>query len=171
MAITEQYFKASAAAQQMFDALGPRAPQMWQMSGPYLGVGSCRYLDKRTSEGGIEGIAKDHMIELREARNAQVPGQSELTDCPYHRTGSGCTLGVLKSPLCMGHIDMPSDFEVLTGVPGTAVSVGIRKTLEEILTVQSVEDVAANAPRIEAFIKRTEMLTARIASFPVIEEQ
>ncbi len=90
LAITSQYLEVSAAAQRMFDALGSKIPQMWQMPGPYENVGSCRYLDKPTSETGLSGMAKDHLIELREAQNAQTPGHSELTDCPYHRTDSGC---------------------------------------------------------------------------------
>lgn len=171
LAITGQYLKASGAAQQMFDVFGSRVPQMWQMPGPYENVGSCRYLDKPSSGDGLSGIAKDHIIELREERNTQVPGQNELTECPYHRMGSGCTLGELKSPICISHIDMPGEIERLTGVPGTSVWVGIRETLEEILVAQSVEDVAGNAPRVEAFVRYIEMLTARIASSPVIEQQ
>lgn len=171
LAITGQYLEASAAAQQMFDALGPRVRQLWQMSGPYENVGSCRYLDKPSSEGWLSGIAKNHLIELREARNVQVPGESQLTDCPYHRTEGGCVLAELKSPLCMSHVDMPSEIERLTGVQGTGVSIGIRKTLEEILTAASVGDVAVNAPRVEAFIRHISGLTARISSAPIIEKQ
>jgi len=63
------------------------------------GVGCCK-INKLDSEVGLQGPAEETIIRMREDIWRRVRPTSNY--CGYHQEGSGCILGELKSPLCLG---------------------------------------------------------------------
>lgn len=100
-------------------------------------VGSCKYTNQEASEGGIYGPVRELLIQLREKRKEENPGYSNLSPCPYHRENSGCVLGNLKSPLCIGHIEHPGELKKRFGIDGHELEHNIRWILDNILINRS----------------------------------
>lgn len=167
-----QYREVTSALQKMFEAMSPRIKyELWKWAKPgddYHMVGSCGNQDRESSEQELMGIARDALIELREARNAQAPGESELTDCPYHRTEGGCVLGDLKSPYCIGHIDSPSEINERFGLSGYGMMRVAKENLAKILSAQTPEEIENNRALVETFLGQIEATTEHIETFPML---
>lgn len=130
--IVSQYRSVVGALGNMFKLMGERSEiELWRVDG----VGSCRNMDKESSEYRLEGPARAELILLRKQRNATFPGRKgNLTDCPYFRERLGCVLGDLKSPYCIAHVDYPASLNKYFEIDGYQFMQGIHRILAVILT-------------------------------------
>lgn len=168
--IVGQYARLAGSIDQMFQVISPRVNYttgLWRQEGPYKNSGSCRDIDKCTSEIGLVGIAKNRLIALREERNRQVPGSSTVSDCPYHRCESGCVLRELKSPYCLAHMEAPWELRKF-GIAGFQLSTFIDRWLDRVLTSESLAEAYANETFVEEEIFYVQGLTEGIKKFPYI---
>jgi hypothetical protein len=170
--IISQYREITGALQHMFQVMSPRVKyELWKYVRPtdeYHMVGSCGNQDRESSEEELVGIARNTLIELRETRNAEASGESELTDCPYHRTEGGCVLGDLKGPYCIGHIDSPSELNERFGLSGYGMMRVIKENLAKILSAQTPEEIGNNRALVESFREQIEATTEHIETFPML---
>lgn len=178
-ATIEQYTGVVGLLDQMFKEMDIRSNvATWRWEGsPYFMIGSCT-IDKETSEGGIYGPARELIIQLRETRREENPGFSNLSPCPYHRENFGCVLGDQKSPLCIEHIDYPSELEKRFGIDGYKLEHDIRWILDNIqndlfpkkLTDSlgvSVDDGSFAKLASEAIVQ----MTNRIRRYPILHTE
>lgn len=91
--ILRQYRECTGALDELF-TIAP--DQCWKKNG----IGCCD-TDKKTAEKGLIGPARNMFMDMR---NALIPLTGNIimvgNACPYHKKGSGCVLGELKSPIC-----------------------------------------------------------------------
>lgn len=85
------------------------------------GVGSC-VIPTYLAQGGLNNDGGRLIRRLQEEVNAVYPGQS-TTLCVFHRSGIGCILDDLKGPVCMAHVDNPTEIKTRFGVtiPDTSI--------------------------------------------------
>lgn len=155
--IVSRYRSVVGALDNMFKVIGLRSEvELWRVDG----VGSCRNMDRESSEYHLGGPAKNELIRLREERNRNVPGKpSPLTDCPYHREGFGCVLGDLKGPYCISHIDRPSTLKRQLRINGYELMQDIDQVLQSILLM------GGTSPDIVEAISE---MTKYIETYPIL---
>ncbi len=161
--IVGQYSRVVAALDSMFTVMRPRiAWEVWRVNG----VGSC-HIDRETSEYGLNGPARDLIIDLRDIRNEAVEGErlDESVACPYHRVWRGCVLGNLKSPICISHIDAPWELSDRFGINGYALRGDIDEILETVLNGKADEEFVVLA------CDAVEQMTQYIKRFPVLPDE
>lgn len=129
--IVAQYRSIVGSLNLLFTEMGQRSEiELWRLDG----VGSCRDMNRETAEGELAGPVGDLLVELRDRRDSEVPGQpDELTQCPYHRVRCGCILGDLKSPICISHVDYPSSLEKHLQIKGYVLARDICGVLQVVL--------------------------------------
>lgn len=168
--VVGQYSRLAGSFDQMFQVISPLVTYtaaLWKQEGPYKGSGSCRDMDKHTSEVGLKGIAKDILVLLREERAQQIPGVSLVSDCPYHREEGGCVLKELKGPYCLAHMEAPWELRKF-GIDGYRLSEHIDLWLGQVLTSESLAEAYTNEIFVEERIIYVQGLTEVIKKFPYI---
>lgn len=125
-----QYRTVVGKLDEMFFEMDLRSEVMlWRADG----VGSCRAVDKPFSESYLEGKAKKRLIKLRDEKIKRVDLGYTPSFCPYHSLEKGCVLGNLKSPLCIAHVDYPSELQRRFGINGINLADDILLVLGVIL--------------------------------------
>lgn len=172
--IVDQYCGAVGVLDQMFKDMDLRSEiEDWRVNG----VGSCVYvMSKKSSELDFKGCAKTHLIKLREQRNSEVKGISNLSNCPYHREDFGCTLGNLKSPLCIGYIENYQTLKKVFRIDGCQLYEDISWILEVIL-LQDGEWIKCYFPKpyptIEEFylliLDAIKQMNDHVVTFPILQ--
>lgn len=162
--ITDQYRMIVGSLEEMFQAARIRTNQEgWRQNG----VGSCKEIhDQEESEQGLEGPAKKHLISLRKKVNQEVPGQTEFTGCPYHRTGVGCVLGNLKAPVCIRYIDNGWEWQQRFGLNTRQLRTEIDFSLKLILSGQLLDPSSTTLTR---YIRRVDKIRQQIEKEPVLD--
>lgn len=162
--IVAQYRSVVGELDGIFKAASPRTEREWW---PSDGVGSCALIkDKKHSEVGLTGLAKSRIIELRDARNLEVGGTSTQCACPYHRAGSGCVLGDLKSPVCIVFVENRAELTGRFGIHIDNVTSRIKAVLNQILSGET----AHNPAPVSTFIDEVKGITDRIEQEPILHD-
>lgn len=173
--IVSQYRDVVGALDQMFGEMDLRSSVMaWRTDG----YGSCLGVKKALSEQGLIGVAKERLIELREEKSRLNPKKEKSEcRCPYHRVDSGCILGDLKSPLCIGFVDFPGELPKRFGINAWRLRGDIEMILKAILT----QDPDGNCSFEEEMIPADEFvvlskeaiskMTKHVQKFPLIESR
>lgn len=163
--IIRQYHSVAGALNIMFKEMSVRTNgELWRLeNSPYFGMGSCTHADREVAEWGVEGPAAEDMIKLRDERNKQIPGESRC--CPYHREGRGCTLGDLKGPVCLEHIDNPGEIEKTFGIDPYQLTHQIRWVLRKILLGE------ANELFVKAAVVAANSMSEHVKIFPILHPE
>lgn len=126
----------------------------WQIDG----IGSCQYDGSQDDlRGGVIGDWESLRHEVRD-RFFPLPLEHHNIACSYHAPDSGCVLGELKSPICLGYIsaeNLPDSFSALGN---------IRIFLSDILNGgrhrRSIDGTLgnpeANWPRVREFLEKAD---------------
>ncbi len=174
--IVRQYTTVVGALDKMFSELDKRSHgALWKKEGSLKGVGSCASILTYYTEKGLVGPASNKLLELRDLKSKNVPGIKSLkTGCDFHRQNMGCSLGELKSPFCISHIDDSWELGIVFGINGFSLEHDIKWSLASIL---SAKDPFTNAQLASAldndrFVEEVSgaisLMTAHIKRFPII---
>lgn len=133
--IAREYMQINLAINDLFRAAELRSGiGQWKKDG----VGSCIGLTRTGSECGLIGPAKEVILRLRDKVNFKDHGHSRLTECPFHREDSGCSIPALKAPICASIVDDPLIWKKAFGIEG--IQLGI--DLDWVLFITLTQDKA-----------------------------
>ncbi|OGE64643.1 hypothetical protein A3I48_00575 [Candidatus Daviesbacteria bacterium RIFCSPLOWO2_02_FULL_36_7] len=160
----QQYRTIVGHVETMFDIARLRTDEeTWR----HDGVGSCLLISsKKASEKGLIGPGGEYLIELREQENQETEGYSQLTLCPYHRTGQGCILNKsnLKAPICIRYFENEEEWIERFGIDTVELREEIGDTLVRILKGHYLKSPFL----LDKFSQRIDAVTERVKQEPVL---
>ena len=172
--IVNQYRQIAAAYGELFGEIYKRTEyEEWRMDG----IGSCR-IPTHNSLAGIDGIAKDAIIQLREqVSESDTSERVELAEgaamCRYHRAGKGCVLTDLKSPMCISHIESRDEVAGKFGIEQMDFAMDVFKALRKVMWTKVSDLSAVNPDENNQFVSNTVVdihaLILRVVQVPEID--
>jgi len=170
-AVIRQYQRVARAFNEMLEAIDAKTDgAAWKKDG----VGSCR-VSPHLFETYLDGVVTGDIERLWDAKDADNPDldESDNRRCQFHRIGTGCILGDLKSPRCLSHIDGNNVTEIETKL-GTKLP----EIKQPLLTIQlGGMDVTGegcvlhpdlNDKLVEDTVQSATEFTAKVRELPTI---
>lgn len=123
------------------------------------GIGSCH----EAGDLSIFGPARPDLIELRKRRNRETGGIRLAKACQFHRTGRGCVLSDLKSPLCLDYVDSHHKDEIQR-----RFKVSMFKMEPTLLRILSGN---ADGNFVQMTVEKTQNMIDYIETFPILHPE
>lgn len=157
--IIGQYRMVAGEFDKLWKIISVRSDQnSWRLP-ERQGIGSC------SGDYGLSifGPARPDLFELRKRRNRETGGIRLAKACEFHRTGRGCILGDLKSPLCLDYVDSRHEVEMQN-----RFKIGILKMEPTLLLILSGN---ANDDLVQAAVEKIQNRIGYIETFPVLHPE